>query len=165
MSALLQDLRFGLLMLAKNPGFTAVAVLTLALGIGANTAIFTVVNSVLLKPLPYPDSGRLVMLWESSPTRGFDQEKVSGPDFLDWRRQNDAFESIAFWPLARLRRIQSGRCRRCREGEGGLRFVGTFLCARGKAAARSHVSTRGRPMGGESRCADQLPTLAKPLRR
>ena len=98
MSTLIQDLKFGLRMLAKNPGFTAVGVLTLALGIGANTAIFSVVNWLLLKPLPYPDSGRLVMLWESSPARGFEREKVSGPDFIDWRRQNDAFEGMAFWP-------------------------------------------------------------------
>jgi len=98
MRMLWQDLKYGLRMLAKNPGFTAVAVITLALGIGANSAIFSVVNAVLLKPLPYPDSGRLVMLWESSPARGFEQEKVTGPDFIDWRRQNHAFESIAFWP-------------------------------------------------------------------
>ncbi|MGO9272228.1 MAG: ABC transporter permease [Terriglobia bacterium] len=98
MRTLMQDLRYGIRMLARSPGFTLVAVLTLALGIGANTAIFSVVNAVLLKPLPYPDPGRLMMLWESSPARGFAQEKVTGPDFMDWRRQNQAFESIAFWP-------------------------------------------------------------------
>ena len=94
----IQDVRFGLRMLLKDPAFTAVAVLTLALGIGANTAIFSVVDSVLLKPLPYPDPGRLVMLWETSPTRGFDREKVTGPDYLDWSRQNNVFERMAFWP-------------------------------------------------------------------
>ena len=85
-------------MLARNPGFTAVAVLTLALGIGANTAIFSVVNAVLLRPLPYHDPDRLVMLWERNPAKGIDQEKVSGPDFIDWRQQNHVFEGMAFWP-------------------------------------------------------------------
>jgi putative ABC transport system permease protein len=98
MGPLIQDLRYGLRMLAKNPGFTAVAVLTLALGIGANTAIFSVVNGVLLKTLPYPDPDRLVMLGERSAARSIDQEKVTGPDFIDWRQQNHDFESMAFWP-------------------------------------------------------------------
>jgi hypothetical protein len=95
---MLQDVRFGLRMLRKNPGFTTVAVLTLALGIRLNTAIFSVVNGVLLKPLPYPDPDRLVRLWEHSPRRGLEKEKVSGPDFIDWREQNRVFENIAFWP-------------------------------------------------------------------
>ena len=98
MLILLQDLRYALRTLRKNPSFTTVAILTLALGIGANTAIFSVVHTVLLRPLPYPDPDRLVMLGERSPARGFDQEKVSGPDFIDWRRQNHVFESMAFWP-------------------------------------------------------------------
>jgi putative ABC transport system permease protein len=97
MSTLVQDLRYGLRQLWRNPGFTAVAVLTLALGIGANTAIFSVVNAVLLRPLPYPQADRLVMLWERNRTKGIDQELVTGPDFIDWRRQNDAFESMGFW--------------------------------------------------------------------
>jgi putative ABC transport system permease protein len=98
MTALIHDLRYGLRMLAKNPAFTAVAVLTLALGIGANTAIFSVVNAVLMRPLPYPQADRLVMLWERNPAKGIDQEKVSGPDFIDWHSQNDVFASMAFWP-------------------------------------------------------------------
>jgi len=93
MTTFIQDLRYGLRMLAKNPGFTAVAVLTLALGIGANTAIFSVVNGVLLRPLPYADPGRLMTVYETS--REFGQMSVAYPNFLDWRRENHAFTDIA----------------------------------------------------------------------
>src|SRR5688572_3378974 len=94
----MNDLRFAFRQLLKNPGFTAVAVLTLALGIGANTASFSVLNAVLLKPLPYPDPHQLVTLWESSPERGIDQERVSGPNYLDWRAQNTVFSEMAASP-------------------------------------------------------------------
>ncbi len=84
MGTLLQDLRYGLRMLTKNPGFTTVAVLTLALGIGANTAIFSVVDGVLLAPLPYDQPDRLVAIWESNPR--YSHVWISYPNFLDWRR-------------------------------------------------------------------------------
>jgi len=95
MTTFIQDLRYGLRMLAKNPGFTAVAVVTLALGIGANTAIFSVVDAVLLKPLPYKDPGRLTVVWEQNPERGWYRNIVSAADFLDWRKQNDVFTQMA----------------------------------------------------------------------
>jgi putative ABC transport system permease protein len=95
MQTLLQDLKFGLRMLAKNPGFTAAAVLTLALGIGANTAIFSVVNAVLLKPLPYKNADRLAIVWEQNRERGWYRNIVSAANFLDWRKQNDVFTQMA----------------------------------------------------------------------
>jgi predicted permease len=92
-----QDLRFGLRTLRKHPGFTTVAVLALALGIGSNSAIFSVVNAVLLRPLPYPDSERLVMIWKIVfPEGGFG---VSPGEFVEWRQQNHVFRDLgAFFP-------------------------------------------------------------------
>ena len=90
-----QDLRFGLRMLLKNPGFSLVAILTLALGIGTNTAIFSVVNRVLLRPLPFPDAERLVHFDGVNPDRGISNGGWhSVPDYEDWRGQTDVFESI-----------------------------------------------------------------------
>jgi putative ABC transport system permease protein len=95
MRTLVQDLKYALRMLKKNPGFTAVAVIALALGIGANTAIFSVVNGVLLRPLPFPDSSRLVALYETDQRSLSTNSSTSYPDFFDWRAQNHSFERIA----------------------------------------------------------------------
>src|SRR6201998_3087195 len=92
---LIQDLCFGLRMLRKNPGFTTVAVMTLALGIGANTAIFSVVNGMLLRPLPYKDSDRLVQLIGHDQKRGVYFDWVSFPNFHDWAEQSKAFQYMA----------------------------------------------------------------------
>src|SRR5947209_4783519 len=97
MGTLIQDVRYGLRMLAKNPGFTAIAVITLGLGIGANTAIFSVVNAALLRPLPYKDPTRLVYVWSAEKARGIPQSTVSIPDLHDWRQQNRVFDGMAGW--------------------------------------------------------------------
>src|ERR1041385_214520 len=98
MKNLLQDLRYGARTLLKNPGFTAVAVLTLALGSGANTAIFSVVNAVLIRALPYREAHRIVMLWTTNPglnALGFSELPPTYNDVIEWRKQSQSFESIA----------------------------------------------------------------------
>ena len=94
MNSFFRDLRYSARMLLKSPGFTVVAVLALTLGIGANTAIFSVVNSVLLRPLPYSDPGRLMQLWEASAKKGRSEIPASYPNFADWRDQNHVFEHV-----------------------------------------------------------------------
>jgi predicted permease len=93
METLLQDLRYGLRLLIKSPGFTAIAIVTLALGIGANTALFSVINGVLLSPLPFPQPEQLVTLHENKPH--FEGGSVSYPNFRDWRKDNHTFSSLA----------------------------------------------------------------------
>src|SRR4029077_16936134 len=92
MISLWQDVRYGLRVLARNPGFTAVAILTLALGIGANTALFSVVNGVLLNPLPFPDPDALIAVYSKSPS--FPQGSISYPNFLDWQKENRSFSFL-----------------------------------------------------------------------
>jgi putative ABC transport system permease protein len=90
-----QDLRYGLRMLARNPAFTIVVVIALALGIGANSAIFSVVNTVLLRPLPYKNPDALVIVWDEQTHLGFPKDTPSPANFLDWREQNTVFEGMA----------------------------------------------------------------------
>ena len=95
MGTLIQDLRYGFRMLVKNPGFALIAILALALGIGANTAIFSVVNAVLLRPLPYATADRLVYVEAVNPAQGITNSNVSPPDFSDWKNQSQTFEDMA----------------------------------------------------------------------
>ncbi len=95
LETLLQDVRYAGRMLAKRPGFTAVAALTLALGVGANTAIFSVVEAVLLRPLPYRHAGRVVVVWENNHTQPRRHNVISPANFLDWREQAKSFDEMA----------------------------------------------------------------------
>src|SRR2546425_1291792 len=89
------DLRYGVRTLLKSPGFTLVAVITLALGIGANTAMFSVINAVLLRTLPYGDPHRLAILWKTVPKKNIQEDWTSYPAFKDWKDHNDVFEDMA----------------------------------------------------------------------
>src|SRR3954465_13922875 len=95
METLRKDLRYAVRMLLKGRMVTVIALLALTLGIGANTAIFSVINAILIKPLPYPQPERLVRVYEKSPQ--FDMMSVSYPNFLDWRGQSQSFEEMAIF--------------------------------------------------------------------
>src|SRR3989440_4869896 len=98
LEALFRDVRFGLRMLLKTPGFSIIAIFTLALGIGANTAIFSLVNGVLLRPLPFPDAERIVYIEGKNPQAGITESNISFLDFTDWSQQTDLFASTAaYW--------------------------------------------------------------------
>ena len=105
LGTLMQDIRYGFRMLVKKPGFTFVAVVALALGVGANTAIFSVVNAVLLRPLPYAEPDRLVIMWEKGATQ---DTSVAYPNYLDWRAQNQAFEQITAFRRSSFNLVGAG---------------------------------------------------------
>jgi putative ABC transport system permease protein len=90
-----KDVRYGLRLIRRGPGFAAVAIAALALGIGANTAIFSIVNTVLLRPLPYPGAERIGLLWENNPGQGWQRIGISGPNFVDYRERTHSFEELA----------------------------------------------------------------------
>jgi predicted permease len=112
LESLLQDVRFGLRMLRKNPGFTSIAMLTLALGIGANTAIFSIVDAVLLDPIPFPQPDRLVNLHER--TSLLPDSTISYPNYLDWQRESNSFEGIGVWRVDDFTFTGSGEPERLR---------------------------------------------------
>src|ERR1700757_3172678 len=120
MNAFLQDVRYALRMLAQSPGFTSVAILTLALGIGANTALFSVVNGVLLNPLPYPRPEELVSLAEKLPP--FEQFAISYPNFQDWVRMNHTFEGLAAYRQNNFNLTGSGEAQRVKATQVSASF-------------------------------------------
>ncbi len=145
---MIQDIRFGLRILRKNPGYTLVAVLTLALGIGANTAIFSIVNRVLLQPLPYPDAERLVTLWERNPLKGIENENVSPPDFADWSAQQRSFERLAFWTgPGEFNLVQPDGVRKVRTAYASAELFPTLGVA--PLIGRTFLAEEDRPQGNQ----------------
>ena len=114
MGTLLKDLRYGLRVLLKSPGFTTVAVLTLALGIGANAAMFSLVNGVLLRGLPFPEPDRLVIVYTASPQ--FPHMSSSYPNYLDWAARSKSFSAMSAF---RTRQLQPDGTGPARAGEAG----------------------------------------------
>src|SRR4051794_9610383 len=109
MDTLIQDLRFGLRQLRRTPTFTAAAVLALALGIGATTAVFTLLDRVVLRPLPYPNADRLLMAWETNDAKGLAHERLSPVNFMDYRGLSQVFEDAAAWWYPQLNLTEPGR--------------------------------------------------------
>jgi len=100
LETLLQDIRFGWRLLRRTPGFTAAAVLTLGLGTGITTAVFSVLDQVVLRPLPYTEPERLIMLWENNQSRSLSHERLSPVNFGDYRSLTQVFEDAAAWVSA-----------------------------------------------------------------
>lgn len=133
MQSVVRDVRLGLRGLARRPGFAAAAVLTLALGIGAATIIFSVVNAVLLRPLPFPRPERLVQVWETEPGR--DDRRASPADYLDWRAESRTFASLASYDLRAGNLVGAGEPERVRYATVSANFFRTLgvMPARGRA--------------------------------
>ena len=109
MESFVQDVRYALRKLAASPGFALLTVATLALGIGANCAIFSVVNVVILRPLAYPESGRLTFITSQFPALGFDQFWISAPEFLEFRDWNRAFDSVGGYSVLEAEDLEAAK--------------------------------------------------------
>ena len=121
MDSILQDLRHAVRGLARTPGFTLVTVLTLALGIGANTAIFSIVNGVILRPLGYPKPEQLMYLTSRFPAQGFDEFWVSPPEFFEFREINQSFSAVGAYTTGEVNLMAGERPRRVRSVVGHRR--------------------------------------------
>jgi len=146
MNTLWQDIRYGARMLLKNPGITIIVIVALALGIGANTAIFSVVNAVLLRPLPYPESDRLIFLNEMSPV--LDEMSISYPNFTDWRAHNQTFEKMGVYNRASYNLTSTGEAERIVTGQvsADLFSVLRVNAAQGRVFANEEDKPGGTPV-------------------
>ena len=162
MDALWRDLRFALRGLGRSPAFTAVAVLTLALGIGANTAIFSVINTVLLRPLAYAEPDRLVSLTSRLSGQGLSDVPASAPEVNDYRREVNAFQDVAAaWPI-NINLTENGEPERISAAVVSPNFF-SLLGVAPDGGPRLHAGGHGRPYRV---CRpDLLRTLAAALRR
>ena len=169
----MQDLKYGLRMIVKNPVFSAVAIVTLALGIGANTAIYTVVEAVLLEPLPFENPNELALLWTRNDAENQDNYMVSPMDFDDWRNMNSTFQSMAaYWPTTGTVTEADGNPTRVRvvyttedfvDVMGGMPAVGrTFRPDDGPGSTQVAILSHGfwqRRFGGDPVVVGQTVTL------
>src|SRR5579863_5941911 len=151
MDTLLSDIRYGLRMLVKNPGFTAVVILTLALGIGANAAIFSVVNTVLLQPLPYPHGEQLVSIWGKMTNEGIPRNDLSEPEWWDLKDRNQAFTGVAAYALGGGQNLTSS-------GKEPVRVSSAAACANifdllGVQAIQGRVFSADEDLPGKNRVA------------
>ena len=141
------DVQYALRSIAKKPLFYSIVILTLALGIGANAAIFTVVNAVLLQPLPYPDPDRLMMVWTYNPRQGFDKDVGTYPNFEDWRRGSESFERMSGYFGANLTLTGSGDPEQIR----GARVTPEFFETMGVAPVHGRGFTAANGQAGGER--------------
>ena len=165
LETLLRDLRYAVRVLRQRPGYSVAAIVVLALGIGANTAIFSVVHAVLLRPLPFPDADRLTFVWHTPPPDAFPgmtRFTVSPANFLDWQRQARSFERMG---LMAVPAVQHHRRRRARVAEGRGRHGGVLPDARRPAAPRPHAPARRRRARAQPRRRPHRAVVDAPLRR
>ena len=158
-----QNLKFAFRQLLKSPGFTSVAVIIMALGIGANTAIFSVVRAVLLEPLPYSEPDRLVQIWHVPPQSSFPgmtRFAVSAANFLDWQKQSRAFEAMALYRAGGYDLSRGGKPESIR---AGVVSSGFFSVLGVQPMLRTRLLSRRRPARQEQRGHPELQVLAGPL--
>ena len=166
----LQDLRYGLRALRKNPAYSLVAIATLAIGIGAGTAVFSIAGAVLLRPLPYGDPGRLVRVFETNPLQNWTRNIASPANYADWKTQNTVFTDIAAYEQFNFNGSGASEIFLTGQGEPqGLKALGVtgnlFKRPRRAAAARADLHRRGNLRGQGARGGPELRAVAERVRR